>query len=194
MPGQFFLLSVGRLIPRKNLRWFVGAVMAKLPDRVVLLVLGDGAEREAIQGEVRRLGLEARVRLAGRVPADLRDAAYAGSDLFIMPNRPVEGDAEGFGIVNIEAASRGLPVIAAQLEGITEAVIDQANGCVVPAGDAEAFLKTIGYYLDHEAERQAFSQRAREYTNEHFDWAILARRYRAVYERVLNVKEEGAVE
>jgi glycosyltransferase involved in cell wall biosynthesis len=68
---------------------------------------------------------------------------YNASDIFIMPNMTVPGDMEGFGIVALEAGSCGLPVIASNIEGIQDAVIDGKTGYLVREGDVEGFLRGI---------------------------------------------------
>lgn len=181
------LLSVGRLAARKNMRWFVREVMPMLPEDISLLIIGTGPEKHAIRRAVRERGLVRRVILAGNVPDDDRDIAYAGSDLFVMPNRRISGDAEGFGIVAIEAASQGLPVVTTGIEGIVEAVQDGKNGLLVPEMDAQSFAQAIRGLVEDPQELRERSLRAKEYTIGKFSWEQLTGRYRAVYEHALNV-------
>ena len=60
-----------------------------------------------------------------------------------MPNIKVPGDMEGFGIVVLEAGSYGLPVIASNIEGIKDAVIDGKTGFLVGAGNAKEYIKKM---------------------------------------------------
>lgn len=181
----FVLVSVGRLIPRKNLFWFVRHVMPRLHEDVVLLAIGDGPERANIEQAIVETSMVRRVVLAGRVSDEVRNIVYSAGDLFVMPNRSVPGDAEGFGIVNIEAASCGLPVVASRIEGITEAVQEGENGRLIPQGDADAFINVISrYQADTEALR-ALSHKARAYTVAKFDWRTLAVRYRELYSKIV---------
>ncbi len=192
-PNSFILLSVGRLIERKNLAWFIECVLPRLPERAILLVLGDGPEFEKLSRISRASAHTNQIRFAGRVSSAERDLAYDGSDLFLMPNRSVPGDAEGFGIVNIEAASHGLPVVASRLEGITEAVIDGENGRTLPPEDTEAFVETIQHFMDHEVERQRLAERARQFTIARFDWTELAKQYHNLYQQLCSgMRRRGA--
>src|SRR5690625_7613993 len=60
---------------------------------------------------------------------------YRGADLFVMPNIPVEGDMEGFGVVMLEAGLSGLPVVASSLEGILDVVEEGNNGHLIESGN-----------------------------------------------------------
>ena len=60
-----------------------------------------------------------------------------------MPNLPVDGDMEGFGVVMLEAGASGTPVVAADIEGIRDVITDGTNGRLVPSGNPEEFKKAI---------------------------------------------------
>ena len=141
------LLTVGRLVPRKGVRWLVTEVLPRLAERRadwIYLVVGEGPERQAIAEAARRdQRVAQRVHLLGQISDDELRTAYAAADLFVMPNVPVPGDSEGFGIVHLEARAAGLPVVAADIEGISESFISGEDGWLVPAGDAAAFVDAI---------------------------------------------------
>lgn len=163
------LLAVARLVRRKGLAWFVAEVLPKLPD-TSLLILGDGPERTAITEAAQRAGVGERVILAGTVPLRTLQTAYSVSDLLIMPNIPVPKDAEGFGLVALEAASVGLPVVAANIEGIPDAVIPNETGVLVPAHDAAAWSSVLTRLLRDSMTRQQLSNRAPKVVRERFSW------------------------
>ena len=94
-----------------------------------------------------------------------------------MPNVHVPNDIEGFGLVAIEAASCGATVVAADLDGISDAVIDGMNGYLVPAGDASAYASIITREL---AKRSQSPSAVRQYTLEHYSWTESARTYRSL--------------
>jgi glycosyltransferase involved in cell wall biosynthesis len=101
-----------------------------------------------------------------------------------MPNIPIAGDMEGFGIVALEAAVSQTCVVAAKLEGIEDAVIDQENGWLVPGGDAEGFLKVLKLLITDGDLRQKFAEYARQFTLTHYDWRLIAQRYAEVMVKV----------
>ncbi len=174
------LLTVGRLVPRKGVAWFVREVLPLLarvhPDAIYLIV-GDGPERPTVRRIVRERKMHERVVLLGRVPDGILADLYAAATLFVMPNVPVPGDMEGFGIVALEAASRGLPVVASRLEGIPDAVVGGENGVLVPPLDAEAWASAIHDLLADGAARADLAARAREFTRSRYRWDRLAREY-----------------
>ncbi len=139
----FVLATLGRLVRRKGARWFVLEVMPRLPEHVHYVLAGDGPERSEIAQAARSSGVTARVHLLGPVDEDTRGLVLGGSDLFVQPNIPVEGDIEGFGLVVVEAAMMGTPVVAARLEGIEDAVSDGETGMLVPPGDTAAWVDAV---------------------------------------------------
>jgi glycosyltransferase involved in cell wall biosynthesis len=177
-PDDRVLLTVGRLIKRKGVAWFAEHALPLLPDNVLYAVIGDGDERQAIESTAARAGMAGRLRMLGRVDEETLAAAYRRADVFVMPNVPVPGDMEGFGLVALEAAASGLPVVAAALEGITEAVQHGRNGLLVAPGDHNAFASTIDGLLRMPAsQRRALGRRFADYTNAEYSWERAATRY-----------------
>jgi len=171
------LVSVGRHQERKGFQWFADAVMPRLPENVFYLVTGEGPMTPQIQAAIDRNGLGGRARLLGKVPEDTLRTLYRGGDLFVMPNVHVPGDIEGFGVVMLEAGLCGMPVIAADLEGISDVVAEGENGHLVPSQDAAAFADAVlRYRADHEA-LAAFSRAAARRTAEDFSWTSVAARF-----------------
>jgi len=137
------LLTVGRLVNRKGVLWFVEAVMPRLDNAYLYIVAGDGPEYPSILEKIDKHKLNQKVLLLGSVSNEMRNLLYNGSDIFILPNITVENDVEGFGIVAIEAGSCGLPVVASNIQGIRDAVLDGRTGCLVPERDTERFIHAI---------------------------------------------------
>lgn len=138
-PDTMILLSVGRLVARKGVSWFVREVLPALPG-ATLLVAGDGPERE----ELERAAAGVRnVRILGGVSDEILQELYHGSDAFVMPNIRMEGDAEGFGIVLLEAGLSGLFSVAADIDGIPEAVKEGRNGRLLESGNASLWIAAI---------------------------------------------------
>lgn len=182
-PDALLVCSVGRHQERKGFQWFVDRVMPRLPPDVFYLLGGEGPMTPAIWEAVARHGLERRVRLLGRLSEPMLATLYAGADLFVMPNVPVAGDIEGFGVVMLEAGLAGLPTVAADLEGVRDVIRDGQNGALVPSGDAAAFADAI---LRYRADRDALvsaSCAATRFTAENFGWSAIADRYVEVLRR-----------
>lgn len=137
------LLTVGRLVKRKGHAWFIEQVMSNLPAEYIYLVAGDGPEQVAIEMAIKKHQLEEKVYLFGKVSEEDKKYLLNIADVFVMPNIKIEGNPEGFGIVALEAASVGLPVVASKIEGINDAVISGKTGYLVSSLDSVQFLKKI---------------------------------------------------
>jgi phosphatidylinositol alpha-1,6-mannosyltransferase len=171
------LCSVGRHQERKGFHWFVNAVMPRLPADVLYLVTGEGPTTPQIHAAIDRHALAGRVRMLGKVSEEMLRTLYRGGDLFVMPNIHVPGDIEGFGVVMLEAGLCGMPVLAAELEGISDVVREGENGHLVPTRDAEAFASSI---LRHRSDRPGLadaSRRAAAHTAANFSWTAIAGRF-----------------
>jgi phosphatidylinositol alpha-1,6-mannosyltransferase len=175
-PGALLLFSVGRHQERKGFHWFVEEVMPRLPADVVYLLAGSGPMTPAIRDAVHRHGLEDRVRILGRVDEELLATLFRGADIFVMPNVPVPGDMEGFGVVMLEAGLSGLPILAADLEGIRDVVHPGENGELLPTRDAGAWVDAIMRARSQDGSRAAIAARARHFTLTHFSWDSIASR------------------
>jgi phosphatidylinositol alpha-1,6-mannosyltransferase len=149
------LVTVGRLVERKGVRWFVREVLPHLPETVHYAIAGSGPEAKAIEEAAAATGVDERVHLLGRVSDPERERLLRGGDLFIQANIPVENDIEGFGLVAVEAALRGTPVLASDLEGLRDAVTDGETGTLLPAGDVQLWAATVTRLL---ADREALSR------------------------------------
>lgn len=166
------VLFVGRLVERKGCAWFIEQVLPQLPD-AHLHIVGDGKELNRCQQLVQQLHLTERVRFHGQVSAKELAGHYGAAQALIMPNIVVPGDMEGFGLVALEAAACGLPVVAADLEGIRSVVIDGSTGILVKSGQIQAWIQAIQRVFSTpfapEQIRQQIAQR--------FSWQAVGKQY-----------------
>lgn len=182
--NKFLLLSVGRLVERKGIHWFIKNVFKKLDERFVFLIVGHGKEEQRIRELIISLNLEDRIFMLGKVSDEILRLLYNSAEIFIMPNIPVKGDAEGFGIVAIEAASCGLPVIASNLEGIKDAIKDGKNGFLIKPYDTNGYIKKINSVANMKNIIQ-FKNKQIKYTNENFDLKKISYEYYSLFKEVL---------
>jgi phosphatidylinositol alpha-1,6-mannosyltransferase len=134
------LLMVGRLAERhKGFDTAIAAmavILAEVPAaRVVIAGPGDQAHLRAC---AQAAGVASAVTFLGHVDGDLLSRLFAACDVFLLPGREVEGSAEGFGVVFLEAALAGKPVIGGMAGGVPEAVADQESGMLVDGRSADA--------------------------------------------------------
>jgi phosphatidylinositol alpha-1,6-mannosyltransferase len=185
-PCRKVLLTTGRLVRRKGVDHFIREalplLMAQRQDWVYLIV-GEGPERRKIEATILAHGLSQHVKLLGRVEEQVLRSVYALADVFVMPNIPVPGDPEGFGIVALEARASGVPVVASDLEGIREAVGGPEDGTLVKPGDWSAFVAAINWWLDRE-ETAMDRERRRERVRAEFDWNRIISLYLTLFQEI----------
>lgn len=169
------ILSVGRQVKRKGQEWFIRYVFPKVNSETVFVIVGDGPEFENIQQALEEVEERKRVYLLGRQPDEILQKCYAAADIFVMPNIPVEGDMEGFGIVMLEANMGGTPVIASKLEGIKDVIADGENGHLIPVGEEQLFAAKIDEVL--KADPTVFQKKTRSYIQNNFAWNHVVTEY-----------------
>ncbi len=169
-PSSFLLLTLGRLIERKGVDWFIGHVLPQLPPQAFYLVAGTGPSITAIDAAIEKANIGGRVRLLGSSDHARRELLLRGADLFVMPNVPVPGDMEGFGLVAIEAALRGTPVVASRLEGITDAVVEGRTGYLCQPREAAEFVHRIEQLMSDRDELASMSGQVRNEAERRFSF------------------------
>ncbi len=183
----FLLLTVGRQVKRKGHEWFIKEVLPKISSNVLYLVIGEGPEHERLKEIAESSSVQEKILLAGIQPDEVLKNAYAGSDVFIMPNIPIAGDMEGFGIVLLEANLAGTPAVATDLEGIKDVIENGKNGFKIKVRDSKSFAETVDKVL--ETELQELSASARNYVLENFAWNKVAQQYISYLKHIVEIKD-----
>jgi len=177
------LLFVGRLQPLKRAEVAVRALAAMGGDAQLVIVGGPSgpdadAYRWRLEAEVEDAGVEDRVSFVEPQPHELLSTFYRAADVCLVPSR-----SESFGLVALEAAACGTPVVATAVGGLTTLVDHERTGYLIDDGDPAAFAEAISRVLDDPlgAERMASEAvlRARRYT-----WARSAAVLGATYEEL----------
>jgi phosphatidyl-myo-inositol dimannoside synthase len=174
------LLVLGRLVERKGLAWFLRAVAPRYfagRPQARLLVAGEGPLRASIERAIVAGGLQANVQLLGAVDEPRKEWLFARCDMVLMPNIPVPGDAEGFGLVALEAGRAGRWPLVADLEGLRDAVTEDCNGQRLPPADADAWLAALDAASDDPAALHHKGALARDYVQACFTWPAMAAKY-----------------
>lgn len=172
---QTVVITVGRLVKRKGVEWFIRNVMSDLDDDIVYMIAGAGDQYDVIKRAIEENKLQDRVKLLGKIAERDLNELYVNADAFVMPNIKVDGDVEGFGIVAIEAASAGLIVVASDVDGISDAVVDNVNGYLVQSEDVAGFTQMIHLIKNKNAELSP--EKIREYTIEEYSMDNITRKY-----------------
>ena len=186
LDGRLILLTVGRLVERKG----HDTVIAALPEirRAVpgatYLVVGTGPNLEFLKGLVTRVGLAAdAVHFCGAVPAEELAAYYFLCDLFVMPNRVVGSDVEGFGIVFMESAACGKASIGGRSGGVAEAISDGKTGILVDPTSTDELSAAVVRLLTDSDLRNEYGRAARERALNRFSYARIAAEIRGAMVR-----------
>ena len=173
------VLSVSRLVPRKGMDTLIEAAarLAPLHPDVTVAIAGAGRDGARLARLVARSG--APVRLLGRVDDERLPSLYGCADVFAMlcRNRWTGLEQEGFGIVFLEAAACGLPQVAGDSGGASEAVVDGETGFVVRRPeDSNAAASALARLLDDPDLRRAQGGAARHRAEREYSYGVLAAR------------------
>ena len=172
------LLSVGRLQRRKGFDTVIQALPGLLAcgHDVHYAIIGTGADRDYLLGLARDLGVAERVHLLGHVPMDELPRWYCACDLFVMANRNVGGDTEGFGMVFLEAAACGRAVVAGMAGGTASAVLHGETGLQVDGGRVEAVVGGIRQLFEDSPTRFRLASNALRRVGDELAWDRVAQR------------------
>jgi phosphatidyl-myo-inositol dimannoside synthase len=136
------------------------------------VIVGDGDDRPRLEALAERTGVITMVTFRGRVTREELADHYQSSDIFVMPSvaqrRPNGWTGEGFGIVYIEAAAFGCPVVAGSGGGAPEAVQDGITGCLVDGTDVAAVAGALLRLAGDEALRARMGEAGRRWVRERF--------------------------
>ncbi len=166
------ILSIARLVPRKNIATVLRAV-ASLHQEFPSLqyhIVGDGSEREALQKLAETLGVTDHVVWHGRATDNERRALLQRAQLFVLVPLILEGgaDIEGLGAVYLEAAAAGLPIVAAGTGGVPDAVRDGQTGQLVDPTDVMQVATAIREYLRSPQQRAEAGEAGRTLMRQEF--------------------------
>ena len=137
--------------------------------------------RQALENLARQLRIEKNVLFVGYVEDDLKSSYFMSADAFVLPS--VMG-TECFPLVILESMACGTPVVASEIGGIPDAVINGQNGFLVPPGDTESLATAIIDILSDNEKRDAMGAFGRKYANK-YSWADIAEKTEDLYRMIL---------
>jgi colanic acid/amylovoran biosynthesis glycosyltransferase len=180
------VLFVGRLVEKKGCGSLIEAMVEvqRCCPAAQLVVIGGGPLRKHYEARAASLGV--RCRFLGIQPTAVVCQWMARSAVFCVPSVvAASGDAEGFGMVFIEAQAMGLPVVSTLSGGIPEAVINGETGLLVAERDPQALTEAILQLMEDEELWQRYSLAGRKHVVNHFNLAQQTRRLESVFEQLL---------
>jgi len=182
------VLTVGRLVEKKGTSDVIRAI-GMLPERykdVRLIVVGEGPLKRRLIALAQASGVAERVEFLGACVHERVHELMAKASVFCLPSvRARNGDAEGLGMVFLEAAAAEVPVVATNHGGIPEAVLDGATGFLVPERTPGALAERIAYLLDHPEVARSMGRAGRRLVKKKFDVRRQTERLELLYDTVL---------
>jgi glycosyltransferase involved in cell wall biosynthesis len=186
VPDDAFLVGYGgRLVVEKGVHHLVGA-FARLPaadPEPHLLLIGDGAERDALRDQAQRLRLGGRVHFAGHLDSARMPNVLPALDVLVLPTIGTRTWTEQFGRILVEAMACGVPVAGSKCGEIPSVIGD--TGDLFPAGDAAAIAAILEAHRAHPQLRAARAEAGRHRVIERFTQRLVADRTAAFYEALL---------
>lgn len=183
--GKRRLLAVGRLSYYKGFDVLLRS-LEQLPDFALLLV-GGGENEAALREQIRAAGLQQRVRMTGQVDQPLLDQAYAQAEIFCLPSLD---RAEAFGMVLLEAMRAGLPCVASAItgSGVTEVVVPEVTGLLVPPGDAAALAAALQRLQQAPELARRWGEAGRRRWQENYQPAAVSAQVRSLYAQAIETR------
>jgi phosphatidylinositol alpha-1,6-mannosyltransferase len=168
------VVCVSRLMPRKGQDVLIRAlpqIRAQVPDAALLLV-GGGPSRQRLQQLAESVGVGSDVVITGSLPYPDLPGYYASGDVFAMPCRERLGglDVEGLGMVFLEAAACGLPVVAGRSGGSPDALLDGESGYLVDGTATTAVADAVAGLLTDRELARAMGERGRAWVQQAWSW------------------------
>lgn len=174
------VVCVSRLMPRKGQDVLIRALpeVRRQAGDVGLLLVGGGPLRSRLERLVKEYGVTDDVCITGSVPFEQLPSYYRAGDVFAMPCRDrLRGlDVEGLGMVFLEAAACGLPVVAGTSGGSTDAIIDGETGLLVDGNAPGEVAAAISTLLTDATRAADMAERGRDWTTREWTWESVVER------------------
>jgi phosphatidylinositol alpha-1,6-mannosyltransferase len=149
--------------------------------QVKYIMVGTGQELASLITLAQMLGVQDSVVFAGNVPDHELAAYYAACDVFIMPNRQIGDDIEGFGIAYLEAGAAGKPVIGGTSGGTDDAILEGVTGRRVDGNNCAEIANAVIDLLSRPDKAKAMGARGRQRVEDEFTWDTVVQRTRVLY-------------
>lgn len=176
-----YILSIGALKKRKGLDYSIKvfAEISKNFPNLNYVIVGKGPEREKLTSLAEFYGLSERITMLDRLQFDFLVNLYRRAKLFILLPQDDNKDMEGFGLVFLEAAACGLPVIGSINTSADDAILNNENGFLVNLNEAPFAVSKI---LENTSLSNAFSEKSIEFSKL-MSWDKAAGSYLKLYQK-----------
>jgi len=181
------ILFIGRLIDLKGVHILIKAMKVEISrnNNVQLIIIGDGPKRKNLEQCAKNLGISSSINFLGNQGRDNLLLYYQIADVFVLPSIKYKNQAEGLGVVLLEAMASGTPVIGSNTGGIPDIIEDGVNGLLVIPGDPESLAKAIRLILENPYLTEKFRKSGLKKVREFFSWDVIIEHFIEIYQKVL---------
>ncbi len=174
------VLTVRRLVYKNGVDTLIDSanIAVKKNPRIAFLVIGKGPDSDSVKQRIQLLGIDGNFKLAGFVSDEDLPFYYNAADLFVLPSK----SGEGLPLVAMEAMAVGLPVIATDVGGIREVLMDD-YGKLVPPNQPELLAKAILDFATYDF--SSHKKELRSMMEEKFSWDVNVARLVEIYEELI---------
>lgn len=170
---------VGRMIYGKGVQDLLEAALKVKDKDFSLNVIGDGVYKDELEKMARKLELVAKVKFWGELSHEQIKKVFEETAIFVNPSY-----SEGLPSSVLEAAAAGLPIVATNVGGTREIILDGDHGILIEAGDVEGMALAINSLLDDGKKREEMGQKVRNYIRRSFDWKAISMQYIDLFNNV----------
>ena len=183
---RYKILFVGRHIERKGIEFLIQAAKLLDPQKFEVRIVGKGNLTDSLKELAQKISAQNVIFTGPLSPDDLRKE-YQESSCFVLPAIiDSKGDTEGLGVVLIEAMQYGLPVVASNVGGIPDVVVDGETGILVPEKDPKALASAFQKLESDPAYESELLKGAEKRIDACFNWEKIAKKQIATYESLIN--------
>ena len=182
---SFIILCPRRLVAKNGVSYCVKSIplLSNKGHKVLLLLVGDGPERKAVEGIVKSNRLAGTVFLAGSVPHDRMPAYYAAADAVVIPSVLSAGVEEATSLSMLEGMSSAKPVVVTDVGGLKETVRDHSTGLIVRQADPAAIAGAVEELIKDKQLGARLGTAAREFVVRNHSYTAHAKHVLEEYER-----------
>lgn len=191
--GKFKILFVGRHIERKGIRYLIEAAKYLPKDKFEIRIVGVGDLTEELKKQAQTIYSESPsnnepcgIIFTGKLSPNDLENEYRSANVFTLPAIvDSKGDTEGLGVVLIEAMELGLPIVASNVGGIPDVVIDNVSGILVPEKDPNALAEAFKRLATEPELIEKLLAGAHKRITDCFTWSGIIQRQIAVYDKAV---------
>ncbi len=182
---QKLVLSVGRLSRRKGFDQVVKSIAALRAENIDVhyAVIGIGEDEQYLKELAERDQVDAFYHALGHVSREDLPRWYNAADVFIMPNREIDGDTEGFGMVFLEASACGKAVISGDAGGTGDAVVNNKTGLRINASELDNVTNALRTLLTNAELTTQYGKNGLKRAREDYSWNSVAEKTRSIRDR-----------